>query len=86
MVSKEDAMLELRLCADLLVGVLNWLRIFLQSDAGHLLFALIAITRAIQLVRAIIYYCARSPYREARELASAMVVALVLGLLIAVTG
>ncbi len=69
-------MLETQPCAALLADELTQAYAFFKSDTGELLLA------AIATVKAIIYYCIHSRYREAKELGSAMIAGLALALLI----
>jgi hypothetical protein len=57
-------------CAALWADGLTQLYAFLKSDSGELFFA------ALAIVKTAVYYCYRSRYLEARELAATMVLAL----------
>jgi hypothetical protein len=70
-------MFETNTCATLIAREIAHLYAFLNSDAGQLCFAAIATWRAI------LYYCRRSPYPEASDLASAMIAGAILAALIA---
>jgi hypothetical protein len=70
-------MFETNTCATLIAREIAHLYAFLNSDAGQLCFAGIAVWRSIM------YYCRRSRYPEASDLASAMIVCAILATLIA---
>jgi hypothetical protein len=70
-------MFETNSCATLIAREIAHLYAFLSSEAGQLCFAVIATWRAI------IYYCRRSRYPEASDLASAMIIAAIFAVLIA---
>ncbi len=64
-------------CADLLLEALNQTRAFIKSDAGRLFLASLAATRAIA------FYLGRSRLKQARELAAALIAAMILAVLVA---
>ena len=70
-------MLEANPCSVQLAGELTQLYTILKSDGWHLVFASLAAARVI------IYYCGKSQYYEARDLASAAVMASIFVVLIA---
>ena len=80
MVSQEDdAMFEANPCSVYLPGQLSQLHAILKSDGWSLVFALLAAARAIILC------CWKSRYYEARHLASAVIAASILVVLVAAT-
>ncbi len=72
-------MIESQFCAGLWAETLTKLYTFAVSDAAQVLFASIATARAI------VYYCRRSPYAEARDLISVLTMAGAFAVLIAAT-
>lgn len=66
-------------CADLLMEALNQVRAFLRSDLGRCFLASLA------AVRAFAYCLSRSRLPQARELGAALLVAIVLAVLVAVS-
>ena len=72
-------MFEANPCSVYLAGEIAQLYAILKSDGWKAVFAVFGATRAI------VYFCGKSPHIEARDLASAAVMASILVLLIAVT-
>jgi len=66
-------------CADLLVEALNQSLAFLKSDEGHFFFASLATARAIT------FYLGRSRLSQARELAAALLMAMIFAIVVAAT-
>ncbi len=79
MVPQEDAMLEANPCFAYLPSELEQLYAILKSDGLKLVFASLAAARAV------VYYCGKSRYYEARELASAAIMASILLVFVAVS-
>ncbi len=69
-------MFEAHPCSIYWPGQFAQLYAILKSDGWHFVFAFLAAARAIA------YYCAKSRYLEAREVASAMIMASILVVLI----
>ena len=72
-------MFESNPCSVYLAGEIAQLYAILTGDGWKAVFAVFGATRAI------VYFCGKSPHIEARDLASAAVMASILVLLIAVT-
>ena len=72
-------MFEANPCSIYLVDQISQLYAILKSDGWKAVFAMLGATKAI------VYLCNRSPHYEARDLASAAIMASILVLLIAVS-
>ncbi|MGO8952770.1 MAG: hypothetical protein ACLPWS_19425 [Rhodomicrobium sp.] len=66
-------------CADLLLEALNRSLAFLNSNEGHFFFASLATARAIA------FYLGRSRLSQARELAAALLMAMIFAIVLAAT-